>query len=895
MELRSTVPRIPDHEVLRCIGKGSYGEVWLARAVTGTLRAVKVVRREDFELDRTFEREFEGIMKFEPVSREHPGLVHVLHVGRNDEEKFYYYVMELGDDRERGSRVDAADYEARTMGTDKTMKHRLPIAECLEHGAQVAEGLAHLHECGLTHRDIKPSNIIFVNGKAKLADIGLVAAAGQMTFVGTEGFVPPEGPGTTLADIYSLGMVLYELSTGKDRLQFPELPDDLGEARTRPQWLALNDIILKACAVQAKKRFPTARDMALALRAAGRKRTHRGRWVGRLVALPFVTAAAAFVIVTWQHNGAMPWPPGRFALKDGIAPPPPARDGQVKIESVPPGTEVWHDSKFIGRTPLTAAVPAGDALFTLRRKKFRDAVLPVTGIEPGKERTMETVVMRYDNPPKPGQSWENSLGMVFDPQPEGHISKRAVEITQLASVQAFTAGAVVKELVGPALLHMVGVPKDDAIHFCDLLTQRETMAGWLTEDLCYRPETYTPKDPVEAQKLKAGQICFRLVIEKYGSVTITSEPPGAEIYELGSLVGTTKSKWRTNRHRTGELEFRLTLPGYTETTTSGILQSGSELTLEVKFEKSKLAVFGKDWENSLGIPFRPISPDVLVATWETRVQDYAAYAKANGIPVRISDEDKNGEDDLHQAGDHPVVNVTREEARQFCQWLTRTERDATYLDSTMEYRLPSDAEWSLAAASPHLSEGSNTPAERHLVVTGVYPWVPFYQFPPPAATDKAKAAGNFGDLAALKGNALGPLKPLQAEALEALGYQDGTIFTSPVGRFAPNLNGLFDLSGNVWEFVNDDYGSSETPTFTVVRGGSWNTLATDGDELATQFRNALPPGKFGNSYGFRVVLAALPPVLPPAVTPSFPPSAVPAPFPMPPAPEPEDPAPVDPD
>ena len=87
MEIRPAAPRIPDHEVLRCIGKGSYGEVWLARAVTGTLRAVKVVRREDFELDRTFEREFEGIMKFEPVSRDHPGLVHVLHVGRNDERR----------------------------------------------------------------------------------------------------------------------------------------------------------------------------------------------------------------------------------------------------------------------------------------------------------------------------------------------------------------------------------------------------------------------------------------------------------------------------------------------------------------------------------------------------------------------------------------------------------------------------------------------------------------------------------------------------------------------------------------------------------------------------------------------------------------------------------------
>ena len=98
-------PAIPDHEVLRRIGGGAYGEVWLARAVTGALRAVKVVWREDFEDDRGFEREFEGILKFEPVSRDHPGLMNILHVGRSTgAAPFYYCVMELGDDVRRGRR-----------------------------------------------------------------------------------------------------------------------------------------------------------------------------------------------------------------------------------------------------------------------------------------------------------------------------------------------------------------------------------------------------------------------------------------------------------------------------------------------------------------------------------------------------------------------------------------------------------------------------------------------------------------------------------------------------------------------------------------------------------------------------------------------------------------------
>ena len=71
--------------MVRQIGSGAYGEVWLAKALTGAWRAVKIVWREDFEDERTFNREFEGILQYEPIARNHPGLVHILHVGRHDE------------------------------------------------------------------------------------------------------------------------------------------------------------------------------------------------------------------------------------------------------------------------------------------------------------------------------------------------------------------------------------------------------------------------------------------------------------------------------------------------------------------------------------------------------------------------------------------------------------------------------------------------------------------------------------------------------------------------------------------------------------------------------------------------------------------------------------------
>src|SRR5438445_7373639 len=90
--------RVPDHELIRLIGRGSYGEVWLAKSTVGAYRAIKIVYERNFRHKRPFEREFKGIQKFEPISRLHEGLMDVLQVGRNDEGGYLYCVMELADD-----------------------------------------------------------------------------------------------------------------------------------------------------------------------------------------------------------------------------------------------------------------------------------------------------------------------------------------------------------------------------------------------------------------------------------------------------------------------------------------------------------------------------------------------------------------------------------------------------------------------------------------------------------------------------------------------------------------------------------------------------------------------------------------------------------------------------
>lgn len=253
---------IPDHTLICCVGRGSYGEVWLARNMMGSYRAVKIVYRHTFADARPFERELAGIRKFEPISRAHEGLVDVLHAGLSQEGGYFFYIMEVGDDVKTGQEIDPANYVPKTLAKEIAIHGKLPYDACLRLGLSLTSALAHLHNHGLAHRDVKPPNIIFVNGAPKLADIGLVTdIGGTASYVGTEGFIPPEGPGTAQADIYGLGKVIYEMSTGRDRQDFPALPDDLDASPEAARFLELNEVIVKACHQDVAKRYGSAREM----------------------------------------------------------------------------------------------------------------------------------------------------------------------------------------------------------------------------------------------------------------------------------------------------------------------------------------------------------------------------------------------------------------------------------------------------------------------------------------------------------------------------------------------------------------------------------------------------------------------------------------------------------
>jgi formylglycine-generating enzyme required for sulfatase activity len=192
------------------------------------------------------------------------------------------------------------------------------------------------------------------------------------------------------------------------------------------------------------------------------------------------------------------------------------------------------------------------------------------------------------------------------------------------------------------------------------------------------------------------------------------------------------------------------------------------------------------------------TPGVLVSIYDTRVRDYRAYQE----DTRDFSWQGPG---FRQTPDCPAVNITWEQAQRFCLWLTRKEHALGILDENQSYRLPTESEWTAAAASET-----------------TFPWGETW--PPPAGF------ANYGVPGA-----------------------DSFPNTSPVGSFPANKFGLYDMSGNVWQMCEDPSGKKEGNSMLyVTKGGSWGTA--DADSLKCNFRRFINPHKADNTVGFRCVL-----------------------------------------
>ena len=250
------------------------------------------------------------------------------------------------------------------------------------------------------------------------------------------------------------------------------------------------------------------------------------------------------------------------------------------------------------------------------------------------------------------------------------------------------------------------------------------------------------------------------------------------------------------------------LVGCGKKATSAELETNAEPRAEAKIPANAIV-------NTLGMPFVPVSgTDVQFCIWETRVKDYAAYAAAN---AEVDASWKSPEST--QADTHPVVKVNWEDANAFCEWLTKKELAEGKIKGGQKYRLPTDAEWSVAVGLGQ--EKGNTPREKSQGIKDVYPWGK--EWPP------AVGAGNY-------------FKSLKVDNFE---------YTSPVGSFAANKLGLQDMGGNVSDLCEDWYDPA-AKAYRVLRGASWEY--SNPDLLLSSGRfSSTPDDRFGDT-GFRCVL-----------------------------------------
>ncbi len=848
------IPTIPDHEVVRQIGSGAYGEVWLAKSMTGAWRAVKIVRREDFDEERTFNREFEGILQYEPIARNHPGLVHILHVGRHDgESPFYYYVMELGDDARTGIHINPQEYIPRTIQTDKRFSgdKPLPLDYCLEVGSQLAHALLYLHGKDLTHRDVKPANIIFVNGRPKLADIGLVAHRDQRSFVGTEGFIPPEGPGTQRADVYALAKVLYEISTGKDRMEFPELPDELPKGPVGKKWQAFNGIICQAAEPRAEEcLIDTAEILAEKIdvlrgfevptrfRAVKKRSLRKVKRAAQMVIAAAAGAACAYGVALWlndKHGAEEP------PAEPPTAPQPPARPvedsapafGFVLVNSSPVGASVYDaNGNYLDETPYgPVQAPEGTRVsYTIKKKGFADKV--ETGyVKSGQTLSLGGFLKEY-RPPVEGKEWRDTEGTIYQPGEYGHVAQKPLSVSLF---KRFLHAAKIEnradDMVSPQ------ADGDNVAEPTALLTQ-EAITAYLTwlnkkcerEGLLGKEYSLSATQHDSTDSRTDGRHAYVLCVNRVYQVpiTVSTEPPGASVFFNNRLIGITPLEDYVNQV---PYVIEVKLPGHATMTRRGM--NPQDLYLSLQLEPDKSVVFDKPWSNSLGMELTPVK-NVLVMSHEVRIKDFNRYLKD-------TDEKAPPRPGFPQEDNHPMVNVNKTDAQRFAQWLTRKERDAGLIGKHDYYRLPYDEEWSSWVKLT--GENGNSPYARSLPQANVYDsftWGTVW--PPPAET------GNFADQSALV---------FLPSSRVIVGYRDKHPYTAPVKSYAPNTLGLYDLDGNVMEWVQDSYGGPKSLNirhYGVARGG--NYLSFRPKQLTTAIRTPLPTETRENTLGFRLVLTS---------------------------------------
>jgi formylglycine-generating enzyme required for sulfatase activity/serine/threonine protein kinase len=848
-------PFFPQYEILRMLGRGGMGAVYLARQISlNRLVAIKILPADMGDSDQGFAERFKNEAQA-MAQLSHPGIVAVFDFGQTAN-GLLFIVMEY---------IEGTDVQLML-----TSQGRLHSAHAMAITAHVCDALQYAHTRGIIHRDIKPSNIMVSNdGVVKVADFGLAKMSqGQTTgltqsgmAMGTPHFMAPEALtlGSAVdqrADIYAVGVMLYQMLTGKLPQGMFEMPS-FQVPGLDPRY---DRIVAKALREDREVRYQAAVELRHDLDA----------------------------ILTQPVEKTAP-------------------DAETEVKALPPVEQRGKKKARVPRLPPqnSPQVPA--------RKKPVGLILVVLGVvaaiaaafvyfrDHGTGSTTQPEQATKATP------FVNSLGMKFVPVPitGGPTDKQRVLFsvweTRVQDYEVFvkeTKHAWSRPDVEQGPTHAVaGVSWADAQTFCVWLTERERKTGKLganeryslpsdhewscaleighKENAAKQPNEKSGRladvfpwgdqwpPPANSGNYWSEELRPLLAAQKYRS--IKGELPGYQdgqalvgpvgryaanglgIHDLGGNLWEWCEDWldaaQNERVLRGgswtAFERNSLVSSYRNHQTPGTCNNsiGFRVVLaptSVVFSfpslpdsKSSSASATKDapFTNTLGMKFVPVpGTKVLMCIHETRRQDYAAYAGQTpavdglwknsieeGIPV--SDKD-----------DHPVVSVNWDDVQAFCGWLSKKEGKV--------YRLPTDQEWSFAVGigDDEIRNADTTPEMLNGKVA-VFPWGT--GLPPP------KGAGNYADIT---------LNQTTGNHRFIPDYTDGFATTAPVMSFTPNKLGLYDLGGNVWEWVEDWWNVDQKQR--VCRGASFGP---HGAQVYSSARYASWPHLRRSMFGFRLV------------------------------------------
>jgi len=386
------------------LGEGAMGRVFQARHVSlGRPAAVKVLRAEHAKNTHLIQRFFHEARAVNQINHAH--IVEILDFveetavsGRSR----VYCVMEM--------------LEGQSV-TELVAREKLGVARAVGIVRQVCDALQAAHDVGVIHRDVKPDNLFVLerDGRdfVKVLDFGvakLVAPLGDVpltttvegTIVGTPAYMAPEqatgGNADARTDLYSVGVVLYELLAGHPPFQAPAFGQLVAQVLSSPPPPlpshapggdripgALGTVVKRCLAKNPEDRYRSLRDLSVALESAAQAPVRRSppRWAVAAVALAVLAVGSALVasrtmrlptplvVVTGRVVGTTPPAPAPAAVAPAQADPPAPAEVKVTVVSSPPGARVVEVSsgRALGTTPLSASLTRSSSPSRLRLER----------------------------------------------------------------------------------------------------------------------------------------------------------------------------------------------------------------------------------------------------------------------------------------------------------------------------------------------------------------------------------------------------------------------------------------------------------------------------------------------------------------------------------------------